>query len=416
MADIQRSKLVNCTKCGTKHSRPVGVRCKRQLNISAPASHPASAHSDGDLDVTPPQGAMGSNPQRDDTACSGNSGNVNTSHMNSKLDLILEKMEKIENKNIELETKLTTMTSGRPAFNPTHSSPKKSHRCSKTCESRSSSKASLKRNYSTTIEESSSDEDYDPSHASHRPHRHGSHLSESRNSQDQLSLDFLRNDDRIQKKVQKQLERLQGQQRSTTGKTIKSGLHRAGDNSVKREIAWPHHHCFPGAGGQLPDYKELSPIQFMVGFLGCLQEEASNTVRTNMIAYGRHLFQDALETNWATARHAHMILLQDIERGKCSWRDPDQTEKIRIRNTARIIQPKSTNIPQKQPKNNQREIICMDYTKNTCKFTADHVVDGKIHRHACSYCLQEVGKLCFHKVQDCMRRKGSHKEAKVPSS
>ena len=98
--------------------------------------------------------------------------------------------------------------------------------------------------------------------------------------------------------MQKQLELLQGQQRSTAGKTIKSGLHRAGDNSVKHEIAWPHHHCFPSAGGQLTDYKELSPLQFMVGFLGCLQEEASNIVRTNMIAYGRHLFQDALETNW----------------------------------------------------------------------------------------------------------------------
>ena len=128
---------------------------------------------------------------------------------------------------------------------------------------------------------------------------------------------------------------LQGQQRLNSGtKSIKSGLHRAGDNSVKREIVWSHHHSFPGTGGQLPDYKELSPLQFMVGFLGWLQEETSTTVRTNMIAYGRHLFQDALETNWTTARHAHMILFQDIERGKCSWREPDQIEKVRIRNTA----------------------------------------------------------------------------------
>ena len=97
-----------------------------------------------------------------------------------------------------------------------------------------------------------------------------------------------------------------------------------------------------------------------------------------------------------------MILLQDIERGKSSWRDPDQTEKIRIRNTARIIQPKSTNSQQKQSKSSQKEIICGDYTKNTYKFTADHVVEGKIHRHACSYCLQEVGKLCFNRVQDCL--------------
>ena len=95
---------------------------------------------------------------------------------------------------------------------------------------------------------------------------------------------------------------LQGEQRSNLGtKSIKLGLHRAGDNSVKYETAWPHYHCFPGAGGQLPDYNELSPLQFMVGFLGCLQEETNTTVRTNMLAYSRHLFQDALETNWTTA-------------------------------------------------------------------------------------------------------------------
>ena len=305
------------------------------------------------------------------------------------------------------------MRSRKSPANPVHSSPKKSHKCSKRCESRSSVRAPDRADCNSAMADSSSDEDYNPSTSKRRLHRHSSHISESSMSQDQISLDFLRNEDHIQKKVQKQLEMLQGQQRSTSGmKSIKSGLHRAGDNSVKREIAWPHHHCFPGAGGQLPDYKELSPLQFMVGFLGCLQEETSSTICTNMIAYGRHLFQDALETNWTTARHAHMILLQDIERSKCSWREPDHVEKVRIRNTARVIQPKAANSNQKPHKSNQKEIICTDYAANSCKHPADHVVEGKIHRHECSFCLQEVGKLCYHKVQDCLRRKGSQKDPK----
>ena len=65
--------LANCTKCGVKHSRPVGIRCKRQLNISAPLSHPAPAHSDGEPDETPVEGGTG----------------------------------KIVNKNLELESKIT---------------------------------------------------------------------------------------------------------------------------------------------------------------------------------------------------------------------------------------------------------------------------------------------------------------------
>ena len=51
-------------------------------------------------------------------------------------------------------------------------------------------------------------------------------------------------------------------------------------------------------------------------------------VRSNMLEYSKHLLQDALEMYWATARHAHLILLQDIERDKCSRRGPDAIEKI----------------------------------------------------------------------------------------
>ena len=107
-----------------------------------------------------------------------------------------------------------------------------------------------------------------------------------------------------------------------------SGIHGSGDCVVKQEIAWPHHHCFPEPGGQMPEYKGLSPLHFMLGFLGCLQEERSNTVQNIMIDYGRHLKQDAIKMNWHTACHAHMLLLQDIERGKCLWCQPDQIEKI----------------------------------------------------------------------------------------
>ena len=49
------------------------------------------------------------------------------------------------------------------------------------------------------------------------------------------------------------------------------------------------------------EYKELSLLQFMIGFMGCVLEEKSNTIRTNMVEYGRHLLQDAVETIWATA-------------------------------------------------------------------------------------------------------------------
>ena len=46
-----------------------------------------------------------------------------------------------------------------------------------------------------------------------------------------------------------------------------------------------------------------------------------------LIEYGHHLFQDTLEMNWMTACHAHLILLQEIEREKRSWKHPNIIEK-----------------------------------------------------------------------------------------
>ena len=238
---------------------------------------------------------------------------------------------------------------------------------------------------------------------------HTTQITEDEGSEVTPSMQFLKQDARTQRKVQRQLEKLQGQSRSTTasGKPFKSGLHRSGDNTVRLEIPWPHHYCFPGPGGNLPDYKDLSPLQFMVGFLGCIQEETSNTVRSNMLEYGRHLFQDAIETNWSTARHAHLVLLQDIERGKCSWRRPDVVEKIRIRSTARVIAPKPSVNAGKGAKSSNREKISHDFYLNTCKHPSDHIVNGEIVQHACSYCYKEVNKLCYHKLQECLRRKAT---------
>ena len=222
-----------------------------------------------------------------------------------------------------------------------------------------------------------------------------SQLSDSEFSVTQPSLQFLREDDRTQRKVQKQLQKLQGQPRGTSNqgnKTFRSGLHRSGDNAIKVEIPWPHHYCFPGQGGNMPEYKDLSPIQFMIGFMGCIQEEASNSVKSNMLEYGRHLLQDALETNWVTARHAHLMLLQEIERRKCSWRRPDAIEKIRIRNTSRVISTKASGTAPKTGKHSSRDKVCTDFNSNNCKFPGDHIVYGQIVKHTYSYCFKETGK------------------------
>ena len=404
----------NCAKCGIKHSRPVGVRCKRFLNVSAPVTESHSS-MDSDSFIAPNQLA-GQQQESGSTSASSKQSLAGTNpgaatQVEAKLDLILKRMDQLENKNHELEQQVAVKKKTKN-HHISHSSPKRSHTCSRICSSHRSSKSQAVRKDVSDAQDSSDDDvttDTSYSRISHSGH--DSQVS------DQVSMDFLKTDERVQRKVQRQLERLQGKQRHSAGnKTIKSGLHRAGDSAVKQEISWPHHHCFAGPGGQLPDYKELSPLQFMVGFLGCLQEENSSTIKTNMIEYGRHLFQDAIETNWATAKHAHMVLLQDIERGKCTWRNTDKIEKIRIRNTARVINTKQPPSQTKSSKSSNHEKVCQDYNANNCQQSADHIQNGQILKHACSYCFQEAGKFCQHKVQDCIRRRNNEQKNSKNSS
>ena len=404
----------NCTKCGIKHSIPVGVRCKRLLNVSAPVTESHSS-MDSDSFIAPNQlaaqqqvsGSTSSSSKQSATSTSS----VATTKMEAKLDLILKHMDELESKNQELEQQVSSKKAPR-RHHISHSSPKKSHTCSKACSSHRSSKSqAVKKDHSDGVD--TSDDDI----TTETLYSRISHSGYDSQASDQVSIDFLKTDDKVQRKVQRQLARLEGKQRHSAGnKTIKSGLHRAGDSAVKQEISWPHHHCFAGPGGQLPDYKELSPLQFMVGFLGCLQEENSSTIKANMIEYDRHLFQDAIETNWATAKHAHMVLLQDIEKGKCTWRNPDKIEKIRIRNTARVINTKQIHSQPKISKINNHEKVCQDYNSNNCQQSADHIQNGQILKHACSYCFQEVGKFCQHQVQDCIRRRNNEQRNSKNSS
>ena len=176
-----------------------------------------------------------------------------------------------------------------------------------------------------------------------------------------------------------------------------------GDNNVKK-LAGHTISVFRVVAGQLPEYQELSPILWS-GIVFKMKNEKSNKAGKNTLEYGRHLIQDALETNWTTTRHAHLVLFKEIERGKCSWKHSNIIEKIRICSTAWVMNPKGTLPATKQGKWNTKDIICSDYNISSCKYSSDHIVEGQIHKYACAFCYQKVGKLYLHKQQVCLQQK-----------
>ena len=273
--------VANCTKCGIRHPRPVGVRCRRNLNSSAPVVDPdnSSLHVEFHNLPGPSQAGTSTPPQtRAANASAASEADKNSKmQMDSKLDLILKKMEQIEAKNAELELKIQQPTINQAA-SLTHSSPKRSHKCSSACSSTHHKRSRTQRVSHTALTDTS--DEYMDGNLLGNTFGQPSQLGALASLNSQVSVDFLKSNEKIQRQVQRQLQKLQVQQRhNTEGKhSIKSGLHRAGDNAVKQLISWPHHYCFPSAGRQLPEYKELSPLQFMIKFLGCLQDESSSTV------------------------------------------------------------------------------------------------------------------------------------------
>ena len=61
-----------------------------------------------------------------------------------------------------------------------------------------------------------------------------------------------------------------------------------------------------------------------------------------MLMYFALLMQDAIELSANTARRADAAVLQEMERVKLSWADPDLVEKVKIRNTQRIVHGQKT--------------------------------------------------------------------------
>ena len=89
--------VANRTKCGIRHPRPVGVRCRRNLNSSAPVvdSDHSSLHVEFQNLPGPSHAGTSTIPRtRAANASVASEADKNSQmQMDSKLDLILKKME-----------------------------------------------------------------------------------------------------------------------------------------------------------------------------------------------------------------------------------------------------------------------------------------------------------------------------------
>ena len=77
----------------------------------------------------------------------------------------------------------------------------------------------------------------------------------------------------------------------------------------------------------------MSLEQWVQGIIFCILEQSDSNSEENMLMYFALLMQDAIELSVNTARRADAAVLQEMEKGKMSWLEPDLIEKVKVRNT-----------------------------------------------------------------------------------
>ena len=229
------------------------------------------------------------------------------------------------------------------------------------------------------------------------------------------TFEELKSDDRIQGEIQRKLHQYDNMARLDKGKStdvFKSGRFRPGVHKVRRIVSWPQDYCTVCTGHKQPTYDDLSVLQWSQGFIQGVIEESSSTVRNTMLKHFVSCMQDAIELSFATAKRAHACVLQEMEKGIIDWQDSEKIDKIRNRNTQRILALPSQK-GQVESAGAEKTMLCKLYNKGVCRYQnqTEHVDKGITYQHFCSNCLASTGKKYEHPKHQCLRLKNDKKEA-----
>ena len=195
-----------------------------------------------------------------------------------------------------------------------------------------------------------------------------------------------------------------------TSKKVKSGQFRVGGEvPVTRYVWWPHDLCFVGPECRRVLYDDLSPLQWVCGYLRSILKQDSQTARNNMIAYGADLIQNALDLNWSTAKGAYKVLLCHMESTTLNWDNMAEIQALRHQYAQRNVFRSNSNANSSAPQNRSypKKALCSRFQTASCSFDNDHTSDGTRYRHICAFCFHSLGKTYPHKEQDCQNKKKS---------
>ena len=238
----------------------------------------------------------------------------------------------------------------------------------------------------------------------------------------------LRGDAALQEAVTKRLQALgiadaedssgdEDEPKVSKTKRAKSGRKRTAADLVKVAVEWPHYHTYRGPGKDMAAYDDLTVTEFVHGFVTTLlASHADARDKNTQLRHLQHLMLDATDYGWEAARHAHGVILQEMEAGRITWADEDNIQELRHLYCQRFVRSNPSAPSHAAPNMTKGPLFCLSFQNDKCPFDGDHNTTRGRVRHICAYCLRVQGAAFKHSEAACRRKAAKNEASTRPSA
>ena len=188
----------------------------------------------------------------------------------------------------------------------------------------------------------------------------------------------------------------------------KSGSLMVATDRIKYSIDWPHMHVRRMTNGKRRtlNYAELTPEEFVYGYLTMLINPRNGMDEKIMIPLLRIVMQDTVDYSWINARNFYETLGIEVEKGDMRWEDTETIREYRMTYSRAVFPETKDGKETKEATRPQPRTVptgmkcCATFQKRTCEQNRDHAP----FTHACAYCHRSASLMCRHPEDECIRK------------
>ena len=178
----------------------------------------------------------------------------------------------------------------------------------------------------------------------------------------------------------------------------KSGAARTVQDTVLRDIDWPHFHIYKPPGAEPMTFSSLSVQEFVYGFQHMVDQPDARLDRSVMWDVLKGMMEDAMEYPWQNVRDFYWVVGSHIENNRLEWTDTDKVQKLRVKHAQKHEIPTKKQAAQPAPAAKIR--YCGPFQNGTCQERGDHA--GQ--RHICAHCYRTKKLQFTHPETECRRK------------